>query len=591
MAFFPPFFPKVGEATTPYIRPKYILFKTINYSEAQYAFELNAGDIKISKLSSEYEIPWADDYAILPWVTDTQMMKSSTSTVTQAQGGAVNQKRMAYGNKVGGFVTGSWTISGEVTPIPYSDDHIDLMTTYDEDGVNTSERLPLVFQIIQQAMRLMDDVEGDPNAQLVLYSLQEGEYWYVQPMKRDIYRRAPDRVGWRYEFTFEFIEKAKPPKLTRTYNFITDNRDWFEKMMDAINKGIKYAQAAVAWCKSVVKKIGQYANRILGAFQKIADLWTSISGLVSDIFSAPENLTLWARGWVDQFITGWNEIEDSFNDMVSFFQNYTDYWDFSEDGGSDDSDSGDIDPSENGRLVVEIQECMNGTSEAISEAVVGIRMALSETIKGRTGRIISVGDTLEGIAMEIYGDKSYAAKIAEWNNLTPPYFSKAGIPGTLRPGQMIYYPYSITGASGTLAPIDGTFIGETNEMLYGRGLKLIRTVGHPWRGDIKISADRNGTDEIYGSECVEQGLWVRMQTTYGKDQNFPYVGLPEAIGQITDVTAQAMINAATSWQIKADSRVESIASLNVDGNGEELKIDASVNLVSSAEQASLGVTL
>ena len=589
MAFFPPFFPKASEPSTPTIRPKYILFKTSKFAQARQAFELNSRgtNLKINDCG-KLDIPWADDYAVLPWVTDTQLIKSSSTVLNQTQGGYANQKRLPLNGKTGGFVTGSWLIAGEVTPIPYSDSHIQSLATRGSDPRNP---LPLIFQVIQQAMNLMDEVEADPNSQLVLYSLQEGEYWYVQPINRTFYRRQPDRVGWRYEFTFDLLEKAQPPSLSLTALKITEKKDWFEKLMDALNKGLKYIRAAIAWCQAVIKKIGQYINRILAVLQSIADAWQSIAGMISTILSAPEALFQWAKGWVQTFIDGYNEIKDSFNDMVSFFSNFTDFWDFSDNNGSDDSDSGDISPSINSIFITEMQEYINGIGAATDEAIIGLRMGLSETIRGRASRIIDIGDTLESIALEIYGDKSYAMKIAEWNNLKPPYFSNSGIPGTLRPGQVLYYPYSLTGAIGTIAPIDGVYEGDVTELLYGRGVRLIQTEGHPWRGDIKVASDRMGTEEIYGTDCVEQALWIRMQTTFGKDGNFPYVGLPDSIGQITDPTTQAMINAATSWQIRSDNRIESIKSLDISDSGEALNIQGSVGLILSAEQASVGVTI
>jgi len=588
MSFFPDLFPKAGtDASTPTIRPKYLLFKTKKFAEAKDAFQLLGGFKELTRQTSGgADLPWSEEYAILPWVTDTQLVSASSSNVTQGAGGYVNQKLMSGG----GFVTGDWMIAGEISPIPFSDEHAASMAK-GSGGRADYTQTPIMFQIIQNAIDLIDEVEAEADGQLVLYSLQEGEYWYVQPLTRQFFRKKPDRVGWRYEFTFRLLSRAKPPKLNVSYPQVTENKSWYEKMTDGISTGLKYSQAAINWTETVITRTGQVIEPLMGGIQTVANQWTDISNIISGLISTPEALNTRAVGWVQTFINGSDEILYAWNRAKSFFENYTDYWDFTSDIGSDDEETGDTRSSIDSLAVTEMQEYMDGIQAAINDTVVGIRMALSETLAGRTARVINSGDSLESIALTVYGDKAYVKQLADWNNLVPPYISDSGIPGTLRPGDSLYIPYTITGSTGTLAPLEGIFAGDTSERLYGRGLKLITTPGHPLEGDIKIAEDRMGTDEIFGADCVEQGLWVRMQTEYGQDANFTTVGLPGSIGQITDVSAQAMANAAISWQLQADNRVERITSLDVTVNGTELAIDSTCKLISTDKSVGLGVVL
>lgn len=587
MSFFPDLFPKAGtDASTPTIRPKYLLFKTKQFAEAKDRFLLTNGSVTIEQKSDGADMPWAEDYAILPWVTDTQQMLSSSSNVTQSAGGYVNQKLMSGG----GFVTGDWVIAGEISPIPFSDKHVELMAKISAGRADYTQT-PIMFQIIQNAINLIDGAEADVDSQLMLYSLQEGEYWYVQPLTRQFFRKKPDRVGWRYEFAFRLLARALPPKLNIIYAKVTEKKSWYEKMSDGISTGLKYTQATINWCSTVASRTGQLVEPLLGGIETVSNQWTDISNLITSILSTPEALTLRATGWVENFIAGYDAIESAGRDMISFFENYTDYWDFTADTGSDDVETGDTRPSQDSIDAALLLEYTRGIGAAINDTIVGIRMALSETLSGRTARVINAGDSLESIALTVYGDKAYAKQLADWNNLIPPYISNSGIPGTLRPGDSLYIPYTITGSTGTLAPLEGVFAGDTSEQLYGRGLKLITTPGHPLEGDIKIANDRLGTDEIFGAECAKQGLWVRMLTEYGKDANFTTLGLPGSIGQITDVSAQAMANAAISWQIQSDNRIEKIDSLDVVASGAELTIDTTCKLVSTDKSIGLGVEI
>lgn len=587
MSFFPDLFPKAGtDASTPTIRPKYLLFKTKQFAAAKDRFLLTNGSVTIEQKPDGADMPWAEDYAILPWVTDTQQILSSSSNVTQSAGGYVNQKLMSGG----GFVTGDWVIAGEISPIPFSDEHVASMAKGSAGRADYTQT-PIMFQIIQNAINLIDSAEADVDNQLMLYSLQEGEYWYVQPLTRQFFRKKPDRVGWRYEFAFRLLARAMPPKLDIIYAKVTEKKSWYEKMSDGISTGLKYSQAAINWCSTVASRTGQLVEPLLGGIETVSNQWTDISNLITSILSTPEALTLRASGWVENFISGYDAIESAGRDMVSFFENYTDYWDFTADTGSDDVETGDTRPSQDSMDATLLLEYTRGIGAAINDTIVGIRMALSETLSGRTARVINAGDSLESIALTVYGDKAYAKQLADWNNLIPPYISNSGIPGTLRPGDSLYIPYTITGSTGTLAPLEGVFAGDTSEQLYGRGLKLITTPGHPLEGDIKIANDRLGTDEIFGAECAKQGLWVRMLTEYGKDANFTTLGLPGSIGQITDVSAQAMANAAISWQIQSDNRIEKIDSLDVTASGAELTIDTTCKLISTDKSIGLGVEL
>jgi len=587
MSFFPAFMPNAqGQSTPPVIRPKYILFKTNDavVGNARTAFTLNSKGSVINMTPSGLDTPWASDYAVIPWVNSTQRIDRSTSSLTQTQNGYVNEKRLTGG----GFQTGTWVISGEIAPIPYSLDHIAEMAL--KNGVvDELSNTPWIFQILSQAMRLMEECEEDPHARLVLYSLQEGEYWYVQPLNRSFLRRMPNRVGWHYDFYFNLLARAEPPNLNIVITPITENKSWWDKMMSAVNKGIKYAAAGVAWANAVVKKVGQYANQIKAALQNCLDAFESITTMLNTIMNYPENLTLWASGWAKSWQSAALSVRDSWNEMVSFFENYVDYWQSSSNEGPDDPETGDTSPSENSRLIAEMQPIVDGLLESVDDAVVGLRMGLSETIKGKTSRTISEGDTLEAIAVEVYGDDSYAAQIATWNNLIPPYISNSGIPGTAKPGDTIYLPYTIKGSSGTLAPIDGTFAGDIEEAMYGRGVKLIMTPGNPLKGDIEVANDRKGVNEVFGSDCVHQGLQVRMSTTQGSDRTYPYLGIPAAIGQVTDPTAQAMMNAAVGWQIRADNRVKAVKNLDIFDDSETLGVEATIQLVSTSEPIGVSV--
>jgi hypothetical protein len=594
------FFPTPSQPRNPEIAPKYILFKTDDSTtRADFkSFNMNAnngGSVKVGQtitnrdtsiagqfglkwnqdpaLSiSTFESPWASNFAVIPWPSAAILTEQASTLTTQTQGGIVVERK-ANG---GGFVSGDWTISGKIAPIPFLPFQYEAMA---KEGIEyTLYPLPIAFQILHQAIRLTNEVAADPSARLIMYSIQEGEYWYVEPLTRARIRNSELRTGYTYEFNFRLLQRAKPPVFSYVYDAIITKQNWFDKLVAAIKKVIKLVKNAIALVEYVVKKIGQIINEVKLFLQDIADMWTEILGFVSSILDAPEALCQWGKAWSQQFVNAVDGLVSSWNGMVDFLEGL----------GSDDATDNASEGMNAAGLasagltlseINEIQTSIDGVVETTSEIMVDIRTAMGEAIKNRVARPITPGETLEMIATSVYGNAGYAEQIAKWNNLRPPYISNTGIPGTMRPGDILYLPYALTGASGTMATFEPM---TAEEQIFGRGIKLV-TSGE-WKGDYEVSADGQGVNEVIGNDCVAQGLRIRMGTPLGENRVFPKLGIPAAVGQISSTTSQSVFDIAVSWQLRADNRVDTIKELIIEDTGETIKIKPTVTLKQTAEQ-------
>lgn len=598
------FFPQKNQPQTPEIKPKYILFRTADSSTAanlqEFQINFNTGATSIgtvnarpggddfgasfgmpgasaTKYDTQFKPPWSDTFAVIPWPSKASRIEYSSSTVTQAAGGVYVED-----NPNGGFVSGDWVISGRIGPLPYKVNQYEAMAASSALGQEMLNGiLPIPFLVLKQAIDLTN--QDKPGTRLVLYSLQEGEYWYVQPITRAIMRDPSFRTGCTYEFQFKLLEKAEPPTINPVYTNVTDadTRSWWEKTIDGLNTGIKAVNASIEVISYIENRIGQYVNEFKAVMDGVAATFDNGLATVETIVETPEKLHIWGKGYVNTLVADWNAVLAATEDMVQFFV-----------GTDADSIADEIyddcpaySPEARLRLGVTLadiralQENSDAICAAISDTIVGLRMGLGAAVNRMVYREIIPGDTLESIALEVYGTPAAAEKIAQWNNLRPPYISMAGYPGTVRPGARISLPKDGESTGGILATFEPM---TTDERYYGRGLKLV-TDGS-LTGDLQKADDNMGLVDTVGNDCVSQGLRVRMSTQLGTDAVFPLVGIPTAIGQVTDSTSRLVFSIATGWQLQADNRVDAVTKLNVDDTGEDMSVAADVRLKTTANK-------
>jgi hypothetical protein len=599
------FSPQPNTPQTPELKPKYILFKTDASGQAAdlSAFKINAytgavtvGEVKettgddfgaafgfpgakASKYWTEFKPAWTSDFAVIPWPSRIQMVENGSTTITQAYGGPVVERNV----RGSGFNSGDWIISGQIAPLPYKVEQYETLSDRDYFAAS-GKHLPIPFLILKQAIDLTNEVVQTPGAQLIMYSLQEGEYWYVEPVSRARFRAAPLRTGLTYEFAFKLLQKAESPVINPVYRLaVTEDKSWFDKAIEAIQNVIKFAKAILAVLNYIKDKIAQIVNQIKAVVESIAQFFDDLMGFIESIVSAPEKLYQWGKNLANSIVTSWNDMMFAVNSMIDFFEGLG-----ADESTDDDDEAISTAVTEKTGIPLSTINALTTNSEdmltAMDTAIVAMRMGLGDNILNKSARPILPGDTLEQIATEVYGGPQYAQAIAQWNNLKPPYISNTGIPGTIRPGQVLYLPKAGSAIEGTLATFEPM---EQDEQFYGRGLKLISQ--GDWKGDLQVSSDGLGIDEVIGNDCVAQGLRVRMETPFGEDRTFPLLGLPSTIGQATDDTNRLVFKIATSWQLKADNRVKSVNSLNVDDNSEALRIDSNVTLKSTANQIQVAI--
>ena len=155
------------------------------------------------------------------------------------------------------------------------------------------------------------------------------------------------------------------------------------------------------------------------------------------------------------------------------------------------------------------------------------------------------------------------------NGLKPPYFTRGGGLGTLKPGDYVLVPAAQASGRGSGASPVLTY-QDSAQALYGMDFALDAALLRDGILDFKIDATHDNDDAEYatGIPNVLGGLEIITHTEQGETQYVPSVGLNLPVGG--KGTLHNVLIAATSMRssILSDDRIEGIVSsrLVLDGD-------------------------
>lgn len=186
----------------------------------------------------------------------------------------------------------------------------------------------------------------------------------------------------------------------------------------------------------------------------------------------------------------------------------------------------------------------------IQQLALFILILRSPNVQQISTATLGQGQTLVDLANLVLGDYEQWTDIATVNNLTPPYISANGAPGTTQAGKKLVMPTSGTAASSTGTPPNyltnflgvDLFIGQINGQM------------PPWTGDFQT---------IIGFDNLKISLGRRLQTTIGTLLFHPEFGsrIPPEVGNIQSSKSAGQIAAFAASAIASDPRIESVTSV------------------------------
>lgn len=503
---------------------------------------------------------------IIPWVIDIKWGATPTARVTYTQDAYVIERHPK------GTRRRDVSISGIVGPTPFLvDDDLAKKISADNSALASLSGSYRAFLAVMELLDKWD--QSDPDTTLNLYALNEGWYYRCIPKPLALSQGGRQRNMLRYDLGLQLLEKVNftftiddvaatagvvaEPTLKDKIQGIADTcRDGIEEFsngmnaaMDVVNKGLHdYVTGPVY---TVIRSVDEGID----AFQNMADT-------ISTIANTPK--VLWTRAQVSirKAEAVGRSLSEQLESALSFSTRLAD----------------EPDPLSSALLA-------NAASlEAIRQNANKLHvlsLTASTPDKSYRPRLVQQGDTIEGIALEVYGDATLWPLVVQQNSLVPPYISQAGLPGTVKPGETLNVQSGGTPTLATMSPPD---VAKRDLRLYGRNIALTR------QGDLRQAGSDDCADIalIDGVDCVEQAIWVKTSKVQGTDQLHPDGGIPAAIGRSNAITSKATLSLALYRAIAEDDRVARVDDFDVEDLGDAWQWKATPVLVGSEQLAQGG---
>jgi hypothetical protein len=200
-------------------------------------------------------------------------------------------------------------------------------------------------------------------------------------------------------------------------------------------------------------------------------------------------------------------------------------------------------------------------------------------------------DTLPSIAARLLGDGALWYDLAIFNRLKPPYTSPSGIPGTVRPGDVIIVP--IVGGANAGAVVSGS--NAPDEDLLGTDVMLDEFEdSSPGRPVVDIAIDRRTLRDvrsIVGVPNLVQALQMRLWTERGHMPLVPGYGLSRVVGFGSTAANASALQVSVRGTVLDDSRVQSVSRLTIKAEGDTIEIEADVLPIGATTAQSVNAAL
>lgn len=160
------------------------------------------------------------------------------------------------------------------------------------------------------------------------------------------------------------------------------------------------------------------------------------------------------------------------------------------------------------------------------------------------------------IAEDVYGDRSRADELIDYNSFLDAYTRGDGSPLDVGDTLMVPRPTGVISRTGDV---------------FGTDLRLVD-------GDL-VPVGATDIAVVSGYDCYSQNLHHRMQTVQGTNKTYPRYGLKPYVGQVTTSDVPGDLRANVRSQLQSDHRTDRVVSIEVIEQGDKATVNAIVQPV------------
>ena len=559
-----------------------------------YALELRGPEFDIVGGSEIFVLPLGPEQ----YTTQEQFRQSVRPTI----GGIVAEEKGTLWRVVN--ITGSFglfpKVAADTTTWPEEPMHGEALS-----GPGWFRRLER--NVIGRYAQLKSDPKVAADVELVWHDTRKDDHWIVVPEMISLRRSTGRRIQYPYALQLKAIadtDAVDPARLkTAAQLALEDINPRNLRVVQQIRAGIEQVQAAMDYASEVQAQIRYVVADVATVTGDLVEVVRSAQAFVdgvADTISSPRQFIFQATTALQSML---DTLESASTIPMEVRQNYQSAADgldavvavgvfgdtyqsrlsriLSAEQGSLRSSQARLDGAESDGPPKSVDgmvaQAVRSVDNALIEAGVTVSPRATGTYTGIRDHTLTATDTLEGLAASFLGDSSLWYDLVVVNDLTYPYLSPTGAPGTLAPGDAIAVP--TTGSAPTPAVGKGRAQQAPMDDLMGVGIRLKETVsGSSGRPLVDLDIDKStGTDValLSGVPNLAQALQMRMWTERGSIPSAPSYGLRRLVGfgvVAADVTA---LRIAARETVLADSRVAQVQrlSLEVDTDLVDLSMD------------------
>ena len=542
-----------------------------------------------------------------------------------------------------GIVRRNLTIKGNTgfKPKPYKADDWNGISAPDQ-GRSYSEERPTAppfvpdglkqfsgqrhFQFLQDnVFRTYADFKRDPSTSLgtVLnfHNPKDSEHWRVHPRMFTGTREIPRKTIYDYDIKLLVSGPATDPgaNFSEDKGLIDTIKDAFRMIQSAVKlvqSAIRDITNLVSEIESIVSGFGNLISSITGIIDAAADFIDGAASLIASPFETVANVSdsltnslvgivNSARAVPDTVINSIRRMEQGIDRLASFPELFqTDTQRSLESARRNEELS-----TSNSRATLEAAAAQEPPGSFQAALALGTANSPGDLLKAESelgvGRglnqfqsafehVIASPETLQSLAAKFLGDARQWRAIAVLNNLTEPYISRDGFPGTKKVGDRILIPsFEAPPQNRTITPVLGVAPNvDAEDRLLGTDFQLVRLTDRP--GDffdyaIDVEGGSNDIKVVRGRENLKQALLVRLRTERGTNQLYRNVGVDRVIATAVPGVDRSQILFRIGQAVRADPRIVDISQVKGQVDLDTVTIDMNAQVIGASGRQAINL--
>lgn len=474
------------------------------------------------------------------------------------------------------------------------------------------------------------DPERAAHVVMTFHAFKDDEHYIVEPEEFSLSREKGERVLYRYRIRLKVLGEVKD--VSRPISEDQPVIDSIAQPTKQLSVAIAQALASLDDTFGITSKINATVSAVTGGYATALDVGSQVNTEVTQIMGAaseyaratkrtiaiPFAAIATARNRIDQLTTILRQSASIPLDVIQLYQNIEDSLDViatypelfveSFDDAAEEllrlsqgpalSSTSDLEAAQ-GSEITQTEQLRSsalrpGDLRRVQSGIFQRRRTFPR-YEGFREVIIYVHDTLETIAARELNNARRWIDLALANELTAPYISDEGLPGTKRPGDTILIPTEKRGGDPEQirSKGDGELRASQLEVILGRDLQL--EFGADGKADLVVDTTLGSEDfkTVAAVDNLSQAMVFILSIERGTDVLYQQIGYERIIGRRG--TYERLINAQLSVleAVQQDPRIVSTSGVkfNQNATGDALEIELNANITRETQIRVRGVLL